>query len=274
MASGPGGHQTSSALESGPSSSRSHQFFGAGFIQRGHPGVSVEVRRRLADRWPTTWARADEPRLCVVRRPEEYRPPFIGSSPHGEFRPVKARISQSITLTLVAVFVTDPRSTFQSFDTAIETDANGFFALDFVPFCGIHRVGLVQPEPVVHRIERAEGLVSVFVANTELTPIKLSVETARALHRLARRNFALFHAYSPRCVGTSRYSSKARGCDEQDSAAIDAGDGGVYGGSRRGATCTSRGNSGDQRDRAARRTTRSTGDNSDRILPAFRVRRR
>jgi hypothetical protein len=35
----------------------------------------------------------------------------------------------------------------------------------FRPICGMHRVRLVQPEPdVVHRAERAEGLVSVFCA--------------------------------------------------------------------------------------------------------------
>jgi hypothetical protein len=94
----------------------------------------VEVRRRLANRWPTTWSRADEPRLCVVYCPAEYRPLSIGSSSHREFRPVEAPISQSITLTLVAEFVTDPRSTFQSFDTTVATDANGFFVLDFVLF--------------------------------------------------------------------------------------------------------------------------------------------
>jgi hypothetical protein len=51
-----------------------------------------------------------------------------------DFAPVEAPISQSITLTRVAEFVTDPRSTFPSFDTTVSTDANNFFVLDFVLF--------------------------------------------------------------------------------------------------------------------------------------------
>jgi hypothetical protein len=51
-----------------------------------------------------------------------------------DFAPVEAPISQSITLARVAEFVTDPRSTFPSFDTTVSTDANNFFILDFVLF--------------------------------------------------------------------------------------------------------------------------------------------
>jgi hypothetical protein len=51
-----------------------------------------------------------------------------------DFAPVEAPISQSIVLTRVAEFVTDPRSTFPSFDTTVSTDANNFFILDFVLF--------------------------------------------------------------------------------------------------------------------------------------------
>ena len=51
-----------------------------------------------------------------------------------DFAPVEAPISQSITLSLLAEFVTDPRSTFPSFDTTVSTDANNFFVLDFILF--------------------------------------------------------------------------------------------------------------------------------------------
>ena len=51
-----------------------------------------------------------------------------------DFAPVEAPISQSITLSLLAEFVTDPRSTFPSFDTTVSTDANDFFILDFILF--------------------------------------------------------------------------------------------------------------------------------------------
>jgi hypothetical protein len=51
-----------------------------------------------------------------------------------DFAPVEAPIDQSIVLTRVAEFVTDPRSTFPSFDTTISTEANSFFVLDFVLF--------------------------------------------------------------------------------------------------------------------------------------------
>jgi hypothetical protein len=51
-----------------------------------------------------------------------------------DFVPVEAPIPQGIVLARVAEFVTDPRSTFPSFDTTVSTDANNFFVLDFVLF--------------------------------------------------------------------------------------------------------------------------------------------
>ena len=51
-----------------------------------------------------------------------------------DFAAVEAPISQSITLSRVAEFVPDPRSTFPAFDTTVSTDANGFFVLDFILF--------------------------------------------------------------------------------------------------------------------------------------------
>jgi hypothetical protein len=59
---------------------------------------------------------------------------MLGQSLVEDFAPVEAPINQSIVLTRVAEFVTDPRSTFPSFDTTVSTDANNFFVLDFVLF--------------------------------------------------------------------------------------------------------------------------------------------
>jgi Ferritin-like domain len=59
---------------------------------------------------------------------------LLGESLVPDFAPVEAPISQSIVLSRVAEFVTDPRSTFPSFDTTVSTDANNFFILDFVLF--------------------------------------------------------------------------------------------------------------------------------------------
>jgi Ferritin-like domain len=59
---------------------------------------------------------------------------MLGQSLVPDFAPVEAPISQSITLSRVAEFVTDPRSTFPAFDTTVATDANGFFVLDFILF--------------------------------------------------------------------------------------------------------------------------------------------
>jgi hypothetical protein len=59
---------------------------------------------------------------------------LLGQSLVPDFAPVEAPIDQSIVLTRVAEFVTDPRSTFPSFDTTKSTDANNFFVLDFVLF--------------------------------------------------------------------------------------------------------------------------------------------
>jgi Ferritin-like domain len=59
---------------------------------------------------------------------------LLGESLVPDFAPVEAPIDQSIVLTRVAEFVTDPRSTFPSFSTTVSTDANNFFVLDFVLF--------------------------------------------------------------------------------------------------------------------------------------------
>ena len=59
---------------------------------------------------------------------------LLGQALTEDFAPVEAPISQSVTLSLVAEFVTDPRSTFPSFDTTVSTEANSFFILDFVLF--------------------------------------------------------------------------------------------------------------------------------------------
>jgi hypothetical protein len=59
---------------------------------------------------------------------------LLGESLVPDFVPVEAPINQNTTLSRVAPFVTDPRSTFPSFDTTVVTDANNFFVLDFVLF--------------------------------------------------------------------------------------------------------------------------------------------
>ena len=59
---------------------------------------------------------------------------LLGESLVPDFAPVEAPISQSVTLSRVAEFVTDHRSTFPSFDTTVATDRNNFFILDFVLF--------------------------------------------------------------------------------------------------------------------------------------------
>jgi hypothetical protein len=59
---------------------------------------------------------------------------LLGQSLVEDFAPVEAPIDQSITLTRLAEFVTDPRSTFPSFDTTVATDRNNFFVLDFILF--------------------------------------------------------------------------------------------------------------------------------------------
>jgi hypothetical protein len=51
-----------------------------------------------------------------------------------DFAAVEAEISQAITLSRVAEFVTDPRSTFPSFDPTVVSSDNNFFVLDFVLF--------------------------------------------------------------------------------------------------------------------------------------------
>jgi Ferritin-like domain len=59
---------------------------------------------------------------------------LLGQSLVPDFAPVEAPIPQSTVLSRVSEFVTDPRSTFPSFDTTVVTDANNFFILDFVLF--------------------------------------------------------------------------------------------------------------------------------------------
>ena len=59
---------------------------------------------------------------------------LLGQALTEDFAPVEAPISQGLTLTQVAEFVTDPRSTFPSFDTTVVSDANNFAVLDFVLF--------------------------------------------------------------------------------------------------------------------------------------------
>jgi hypothetical protein len=51
-----------------------------------------------------------------------------------DFAPVEAEITQGITLARVAEFVTDPRSTFPSFDTTVVSSDNNFAILDFILF--------------------------------------------------------------------------------------------------------------------------------------------
>jgi hypothetical protein len=59
---------------------------------------------------------------------------LLGESLVPNFAPVEAPIDQNIVLSRVAEFVTNPRSTFPSFDTTVVSDANNFFILDFVLF--------------------------------------------------------------------------------------------------------------------------------------------
>jgi hypothetical protein len=59
---------------------------------------------------------------------------LLGQSLVPDFAPVEAPIPQTLVLSRVAEFVTDPRSTFPAFDTTVATDANGFFVLDFILF--------------------------------------------------------------------------------------------------------------------------------------------
>jgi hypothetical protein len=59
---------------------------------------------------------------------------MLGDALVPNFVPVEAPISQTVTLSRVAPFVKDPRSTFPSFDTTKVSDENNFFILDFVLF--------------------------------------------------------------------------------------------------------------------------------------------
>jgi hypothetical protein len=59
---------------------------------------------------------------------------LLGEALVPDFVPVEAPIDQTIVLSRVAEFVTDPRSTFPSFSTTTVSDANNFSILDFVLF--------------------------------------------------------------------------------------------------------------------------------------------
>lgn len=59
---------------------------------------------------------------------------LLGNPLVPDFVPVEAPIDQTTVLSRVAPFVTDPRSTFPSFDTTTATDSNNFHVLDFVLF--------------------------------------------------------------------------------------------------------------------------------------------
>ena len=73
--------------------------------------------------------------LCTVEsRHASWLNSQLGEALVPDFAPVEAPIAQGIVLSRVAEFVTDPRSTFPSFDTTVVTDANNFFILDFLLF--------------------------------------------------------------------------------------------------------------------------------------------
>lgn len=59
---------------------------------------------------------------------------LLGNALVPDFAPVEAPIDQTTTLSRVAPFVKDKRSTFPSFDTSVVSDRNNFFILDFVLF--------------------------------------------------------------------------------------------------------------------------------------------
>ena len=59
---------------------------------------------------------------------------LLGQALVEDFAPVEAPIDQTVTLSRLAEFVTDPRSTFPAFDTTVVSDANNFFVLDFILF--------------------------------------------------------------------------------------------------------------------------------------------
>jgi hypothetical protein len=59
---------------------------------------------------------------------------LLGESLVPDFAPVEAPIDQTVTLSRLAEFVTDPRSTFPAFDTTVVSDRNNFFILDFILF--------------------------------------------------------------------------------------------------------------------------------------------
>jgi hypothetical protein len=73
--------------------------------------------------------------LCTVEsRHASWLNSLLGQALVPDFVPVEEPIPQSTTLSRVAEFVTDPRSTFPSFRTDVVTDANNFAVLDFLLF--------------------------------------------------------------------------------------------------------------------------------------------
>jgi hypothetical protein len=71
---------------------------------------------------------------AVESRHASWLDSLLGEALVPDFAPVEAPIDQSLTLSRVAEFVTDPRSTFPAFDTTMSSDRNNFFVLDFVLF--------------------------------------------------------------------------------------------------------------------------------------------
>jgi hypothetical protein len=73
--------------------------------------------------------------LCTVEsRHASWLNSLIGQALVPDFAPVESGISQSVTLSRVAGFVSDHRSTFPSFDPVNASDANNFHILDFLLF--------------------------------------------------------------------------------------------------------------------------------------------
>ncbi len=112
---------------------------------------SLQVFLETASAFENTGSGSDHGALLNVTQTQEYFPTAAGlaavESRHAswlnsllgeplvpDFAPVEAPIDQSIVLTRVAEFVTDPRSTFPAFDTTVVSDRNNFFILDFVLF--------------------------------------------------------------------------------------------------------------------------------------------
>lgn len=73
--------------------------------------------------------------LCTVEaRHAGWLNSMLGQSLVPDFAPVESAVSQSVTLSRVAGFVADHRSTFPSFDPVNPSDENNFHILDFLLF--------------------------------------------------------------------------------------------------------------------------------------------